>query len=471
MRRITSTDRVVDKHGPGRDGYRTGTAPGSSPTRLQFEQFDHTQEEIARVVERDIDLDKDGEYQGATLDDGNVEQMAEALSRYFARYAARNWSIGPRSGYAKAGEARPNMGNTALPRALAAGHSIISASKGVRAWVMVGGSGTSEPLWGFSRSPGGLWTAGGSIGNKNFNMNAVTYSPLQDRWIAVGDADGADSYVCNMPGILSTSGWLEAAVPGGNLALYAVHASQGNQLRAGFGGNATNRIIAAGQETAGDIHMAKSDNGGQTWFAVTTPPADASGVNARINSIVNLPGTTIWVAGGKAHTDIAKMWRSTDDGEIWSEVTPGGTGGSTILSMAWNGSKIVAVGTGGDYYTSSDGSGWTKFTDQIGGAGNQHVAADDTTGIIIAANVFSLRISYDDGANFEMLTGVPNPNASNGGWGGFGFDCMPGHEFGMVFREFEGSHGSEFDFTVYGLQSGQWSRGRRTDTLAMGTDF
>jgi len=75
MKRIDFDDNigaVEDKHGAGKDGFTNGTPTDpSTGTIPQDYWFDQVQEEIASVIE----------LTGGTLDEGNLQQLYEAISR------------------------------------------------------------------------------------------------------------------------------------------------------------------------------------------------------------------------------------------------------------------------------------------------------------------------------------------------------------------------------------------------------
>jgi hypothetical protein len=72
MRRISTSTRVVDKFGAGKDGFTNGDPVGGIPsTDLEDVWFDHVQEEIATVIES----------AGMALDPSNRGQLLAALFR------------------------------------------------------------------------------------------------------------------------------------------------------------------------------------------------------------------------------------------------------------------------------------------------------------------------------------------------------------------------------------------------------
>jgi Chaperone of endosialidase len=72
MERITSSTRIPNKWGPGRDGFGDGNPTAGTPsTQLNMGWFDNLQEEVARVIE----------LAGLTLDGNEKEQLNEAIDR------------------------------------------------------------------------------------------------------------------------------------------------------------------------------------------------------------------------------------------------------------------------------------------------------------------------------------------------------------------------------------------------------
>lgn len=75
-------------------------------------------------------------------------------------------------------------------------------------------------------------------------------------------------------------------------------------------------------------------------------------------AIVYSPGLTQWAAGGTGGNN--SLYSSVDDGDTWTERTPGHHGGATRLTRgAWNGTTYVMAARGG-VDTSTDGTTWTR---------------------------------------------------------------------------------------------------------------
>jgi hypothetical protein len=86
MRRISTSTRVIDKFGAGKDGFTNGDAVSGLPsTDLEDVWFDHVQEEIANVVEG----------AGLALDGANRAQLLAAIQSMFSPVvgSARNLAM------------------------------------------------------------------------------------------------------------------------------------------------------------------------------------------------------------------------------------------------------------------------------------------------------------------------------------------------------------------------------------------
>lgn len=141
-------------------------------------------------------------------------------------------------------------------------------------------------------SPDGTtWTQRTAAGGYASSFQAVTYDGTN--YIAVGST-----------GEIQTS-------PDGTTWTSRRTSSDGTETIHGIAANA-DYAIATGTS---DLLIVSSDNG-VTWSAPTTPPS-ASGSRSFFGAVVLADGSA-WV--GADDTD-AEVWRSTDDGDTWSEWT------------------------------------------------------------------------------------------------------------------------------------------------------
>jgi hypothetical protein len=103
----------------------------------------------------------------------------------------------------------------------------------------------------------------------------------------------------------------------------------------------------------------KSTNGGATWTAANSQPA-----NQRVKGLVIHPATrsTLLAAtyGGGAYT-------STDSGATWNTCANGGLSGSSLnaVSLAIDSSGVLYAGTEGGIFKSSDCSSWSAINNGL----------------------------------------------------------------------------------------------------------
>ncbi|KQP47701.1 hypothetical protein ASF44_23870 [Pseudorhodoferax sp. Leaf274] len=259
--------------------------------------------------------------------------------------------------------------------------------------------------------------------------------------------------------------WVAAVSDGGPVALHgmafnadgvglAVGAS-GTVLRTINGGANWTRVasgagtLAAVAFATRDIAFAGGSNGtllrsrdaGQTWQTV------ASGTTQDINSIhfgsatagalgltqggvrMTFDGGTSWAAaalspsGVTVHAvrfgangqavavgELGSIFRSADNGQGWSTVSPGGNFGQSLMGVAFaTPTHGVAVGIGGHLLRSTDaGLNWTATasgtTEQLNAVG----FFDTTTGVAMGANGTIVRTA-DAGASWSAVSsGTPN---------------------------------------------------------------
>ena len=182
---------------------------------------------------------------------------------------------------------------------------------------------------------------------------------------------------------------------------------------------------------AGGIY--RTTDGGQTWQKVLTPKGTTAvrdlGYDFDMPSVMF--ATTIGAGGrgfggpaagrGAAAPEPAKLFKSTDEGKTWTEVTtvpryPGRI--SVAVAMHTNGQRVYVVGSpidnGSGLYRSDDGGATWKHmagtdTRVANGQGNYQsgVFVDPGNPDVVYVTSIALMRSTDGGATFESFKGAP----------------------------------------------------------------
>lgn len=261
-------------------------------------------------------------------------------------------------------------------------NSIFSTAYGVayngNRWVAVGNPAANGSSIAYS-DDGISWTP---VQNPKLNLgNGVAWNGI--RWIAVGTQLVSGGAIIAH----STDGetWIEAST---TLTIGIGIACNGNTC------------IAVGEDTVNSKSIVRSSDGGLTWNAINTLLLDTFG-----KGVAFCGGQNWIVVGGGSGVDTVY---STDNGSNWDsygKIFVSGVGGG----VAWNGSKIVAVGANAppsSLYIDYLGQAWTPggsigFSVGAYGVAWNHldskwyaVGSSSTGGNVISS-------SSDDGANWS----------------------------------------------------------------------
>lgn len=265
---------------------------------------------------------------------------------------------------------------------------------------------------------------------KAFDLNDVVWDPSNEKWIAVGDADGTDAYIINVAGRPSGT-WAERTNPK-NFKLNAVE------------DNGAGLVIAAGVHDGTDIYAVKSTDGGDTWSEISIPGSAGEFVN---DIAYGTPGgSPMWVAvGGDGSNHI--VWWSTD-GDTWTKGTVNGTyDGVGFRSVVWSGSAFVTAGpdagsSDGEIARSTDGKTFNYVTEIE--QGGWDLCADPIHHVVIVARSSNWYVSYDDGADWTQHMWTPRHFYS-------GVDYVPKH-LGFNGRTWYAFGHSQADDKVWGFR-------------------
>lgn len=370
MKRIDTGTSQLNKHGAGKSGFNDGSVAGTEPTDLDATWFDSVQEEISLVVEAS----------GQTLDGTVYSQLRTALRIA----AAKTWSQGAAEAIGASGAPLTN--------------AIAGSSK---YWVACGDADATDAVLAATTDAGTGWLHTAGTGTTN-NLNGVSYDLTNDLFIIVGDA----GYIATAS--VPTGTWTEQAATAAT-TFNCVHSSDAGVT------------VAAGAHSGSAIFANRSVDG-TTWVACATPPPSSTG--DRVNSLVSY-GTT-WVAVGQTSGLAPLIWRSTDDGDTWSTVTPSGS--EELESITHDGNVFVAMGRGGEIVTSATGESgtWTTYAGPTF-SGAFQLASDPVAHIIIATSNSGggssdhFQMSIDGGATWAP-TNTPWLQGGSGDLGAIAFN-------------------------------------------------
>ena len=100
----------------------------------------------------------------------------------------------------------------------------------------------------------------------------------------------------------------------------------------------------------------------------------------------------------------SELWRSIDGGQTWASVTPGNLPDG-VYGLAYNGSRIVAVGDGGDSsYSDNNGTSWVANTAVSGVTAFTAATWDDDNSLFIAVGDGGRLATSADGATWTPQT-------------------------------------------------------------------
>lgn len=355
MHRIDTTDREVDKHGVGKDGFTEGDPSVPTPaTTVSAAIADAWQEELCNLVEG-----------VTTLTKADNTQVLNAIKSLINRSAASSYQE----------QSNPKAFNL----------NAIGHEDGAAIDIAVGEADGTDAYIVYTF--GGIgWTEASNP--KNFALNDIVHGGL---WVAVGDADGSDAYI-----ITATSGspstWTERSNPK-NVSLNGVAYSSSLGL-----------YVAVGDADGSDAYLITSPDG-STWTERSNPK------NFYLLSVAWSETLTLFCAVGQADGTDAYLVTSPD-GINWTERSnPAHT---YLKSVVWTGTNFVACGAaiGGQTYiiTSPDGTNWTQRT----AAHNvtAHSLATDGRGlVVVVGNSSRIQLSLDHGVTWLGVDTIYNSPA------------------------------------------------------------
>jgi hypothetical protein len=181
------------------------------------------------------------------------------------------------------------------------------------------------------------------------------------------------------------------------------NASHGGTWSA-IGVSGDGNVIVAGE--AGTTNIILSNNGGTSWTQKTGFGGDSTWKGN--DFALSNDGSIIYATFLKGDITTGKLYKSTDSGATWSELTSAGTHAWAEVACSSNGSYVTVTAYGSLAYRSSDGgSTWTQITDA---ATNVYGVAVSSDGSIqyISANDSVIR-STNFGATWTQETGTDTP--------------------------------------------------------------
>lgn len=256
-----------------------------------------------------------------------------------------------------------------------------ATTAGASYWTVVGeDDGVDAQIY---STDGKIWTE--RANPKAVDLNGITYDPLNDILIAVGDADGSDAYIVTAPYPHGT--WTERANPK-NVALIKIAT------------NGLGTSIAVGANDGSDVYTVKTTNG--TSFSEIS--IGGSGDIGEDIAYGEPSGVPTWVVAGRNGSN-PKAWYSTD-GSTFNSITIPGSFTDQCVSVAWNGRRFMILGASGDVMTSEDGQSWNYHFNFFGSPDN--VRGDVHNHVFLASTGSQLWGSMDDGVTWQRVPHQPH---------------------------------------------------------------
>lgn len=252
----------------------------------------------------------------------------------------------------------------------------------------------------------------------------------------------------------STPGGVFVSRDGGNTWSYNALQSGSGSIELALSRDGT-KVFAVAQNGGGSTSISSSSDGGVTWSAISV-----TGATAIIGVCCSSDGSIIYASdGASAAKDIFK---STNGGSSWSNLTNGGTGSGqalTRMSCSDDGSVILGCASNGHTMLSTNsGSTWTDLFATLGSTSTQYsprVSSDGTNGAIYSSTAAAGSKGVWVTSNFSSWT-----QRTNGPLGGAGFPAISTN--GSLLAAVNGSSGFHvFTSTDMGAN---W-----TDTGVVGT--
>jgi hypothetical protein len=275
MERITSSTRIPNKWGPGRDGFGDGNPTAGTPsTQLNMGWFDNLQEEVARVIE----------IAGITLDGAEKEQLNEAIDR---KIAGAGLGFVLRTGDTMTGPLisptlTANVVNFTNPATSFAAYTVGNLS--IRAY-------TAQAFWSFDQAGAGslIWQTSAPIAAGAVTLapggGINTTGPIQGgaAITAVGNVSGAN--VTAVTGNVAAAGSVTASVE-----VTAVGA-----IRAG-------QYVYAGSPAISDFYMGFNSANGNRSFSFRGDTANfewtSGDGSVALTAGFSAVGFTQWISDG-----------------------------------------------------------------------------------------------------------------------------------------------------------------------------
>jgi hypothetical protein len=385
MHRIDSTTAKANKFGAGKSGFTEGTPGVEAATETTDDWFDGVQEEIITPIE---DM-------GFSLAKGTRTQLWTAIKRGML---ANMTSLIFRH------EQDVNFSNAAL--------NAIACDEANKRWVAVGGLVGGDALMmssGVTSTYGNNAMVFEEIANPVAQgLNGVAYNG-SNLWVAVGDDNGVNPYICTSPN--GGAPWTQrtpavaAAIDLNDVAY-----------------NGSNLWVAVGDVTGTNPYILSSPDG-ITWTARTI----AVPVNVQLNSVCH-DQSGLWVAVGEVTGGTDPLIVTSPDGITWTTRTPTVAHAVALNEVRYDShnGKFIAVGdlgAGGfsSILHSSDGVTWTKATTQKVNVNLFGLAISDT-GVAVTSGEISfggftqdfIIVSLDGGITWSAHIPVGTETASGG---------------------------------------------------------
>ena len=157
--------------------------------------------------------------------------------------------------------------------------------------------------------------------------------------------------------------------------------------------------------------IARTDNGGQSWYGVPAPETGAPAGSSGVSQLRFLTADDGWAFG-------PQLWSTTDGGHTWAQVS---TGGMRVIGLETAGSRAFAIfatcaGGGADYT-----AGCTNFTLESATAGSNSWApvGASTSGLNDAGQSAGAALALTGTAGYLLSPGgrlISGPVSGGAGW-------------------------------------------------------
>ena len=278
------------------------------------------------------------------------------------------------------------------------GFDVVTDQQTIR-WMVVGNDGSTSEAW-QAVNPFRPWTTAGTFAGTTDRMYDVAFHEAEGLWCAVGR--------------VSTTGGAAIETRSTTTPTWTTRTPQnstasGDDLRAIVYSPSSDYLVAVGSQ--GSVERSPE---GIVWESVTTPPP--STVNL-LGLAVNPSNGTLVAVGSTDGTSIGRIYRSTDDGDTWTQVYDAVSTLTGFSSVAYHPvtQEFVAAGLDDVVFSTSNGSSWTikNPSNPIIPFNPSGVAVSPDGTIVVNTTTESSHLSFDNGDNWSIFGNTAEELSNN----------------------------------------------------------